>query len=41
MQDELLQAEGFFVLRFLAEDVMSDLGNVIDRIARRRPKKMV
>ena len=33
-KDELLQSEGYFVLRFLAEDVMSDLGNVIARIIR-------
>ena len=39
-KDELLQGEGYFVLRFLAEDVMSDLGNVIDRIVRHLPKKM-
>ena len=31
-KDELLQSEGYFVLRFLAEDVMSDLGNAIARI---------
>ena len=40
-KDELLQGEGYFVLRFLAEDVMSDLGSVIDRIVRRLPGKMV
>lgn len=40
-KDELLQGEGYFVLRFLAEDVMSDLGTVIDRIVRHLPKKMV
>ena len=33
-KDELLQSEGYFVLRFLAEDIMSDLGNVIARIIR-------
>lgn len=36
-KDELLQAEGYFVLRFLAEDVVNDLGAVIDRIVRRLP----
>ena len=40
-KDELLQSEGYFVLRFLAEDVLSDLGTVIDRIVRHLPKKMV
>ena len=40
-KDELLQGEGYFVLRFLAEDVMSDLGSVIDRIVRHLPRKMV
>ena len=40
-KDELLQGEGYFVLRFLAEDVMSDLGTVIDRIVRHLPKKMI
>ena len=38
-KDELLQDEGYFVLRFLAEDVMSDLGTVIDRIVRHLSKK--
>ena len=40
-KDELLQGEGYFVLRFLAEDVLSDLGSVIDRIVRQLQKKMV
>ena len=40
-KDELLQGEGYFVLRFLAEDVMSDLGTVIDRIVRHLPGKMI
>ena len=40
-KDELLQGEGYFVLRFLAEDVMSDLGSVIGCIVRRLPGKMV
>ena len=38
-KDELLQSEGYFVLRFLAEDVMSDLGIVIDRIVRHLQKR--
>lgn len=33
-KDELLQSAGYFVLRFLAEDVMSDLGTVVDCIKR-------
>ena len=38
-KDELLQGEGYFVLRFLAEDVLSDLDIVIDRIVRHLPKR--
>lgn len=33
-KDELLQENGYFILRFLAEDVMSHLGEVITRITR-------
>ena len=33
-KDELLQSAGYFVLRFLAEDVMSDLGTVVNCIKR-------
>ena len=39
-KDELLQGEGYFVLRFLAEDVMADLGMVMDRIVRHLPKRI-
>ena len=39
-KDELLQGEGYFVLRFLAEDVMADLGTVIDRIVWHLPKRI-
>ena len=38
-KDELLKGEGCFVLRFLAEDVMSVSGTVIDRIVRQLPKR--
>ena len=33
-KDALLQANGFFVLRFLAEDVGKHLGDVLDAILR-------
>jgi len=39
-KDELLQANGYFVLRFLAEDVISRLGDVFARIVRRLNHKL-
>lgn len=33
-KDELLQENGYFVLRFLAEDVLSHLGEVITRVTK-------
>ena len=33
-KDQLLQENGYFVLRFLAEDVVKDLDRVLDAILR-------
>ncbi len=33
-KDQLLQENGYFVLRFLAEDLSKDLGHVLDTILR-------
>ena len=34
-KDELLQENGYFILRFLADDVMNNLGEVMSRVLRR------
>ena len=34
-KDELLQENGYFILRFLADDVMNNLGEVMARVIRR------
>lgn len=34
-KDELLQENGYFILRFLADDVMKNLGEVMSRVLRR------
>ena len=34
-KDELLQENGYFILRFLADDVMNNLGEVMARVFRR------
>ena len=34
-KDELLQENGCFILRFLADDVMNNLGEVMTRVVRR------
>ena len=34
-KDELLQETGYFILRFLADDVMNNLGEVMARVLRR------
>ena len=34
-KDELLQENGYFILRFLADDVMNNLGEVMTRVVRR------
>ena len=34
-KDELLQESGYFILRFLADDIMNRLGEVMMRILRR------
>ena len=34
-KDELLQENGYFILRFLADDVMNNLGEVMTRVIRR------
>lgn len=34
-KDELLQENGYFILRFLADDVMNNLGEVMARVVRR------
>ena len=34
-KDELLQENGYFILRFLADDVMNSLGEVMSRVLRR------
>ena len=34
-KDELFQENGYFILRFLADDVMNNLGEVMARVLRR------